>query len=122
MLQFRVVYKINTDASVSQQGERPGVGVVIWDRDGKVMASFSQGFNTCYQPQIAEVMVILEGISLAVSTGLLPAVLESDALTVVNDISSQVPLCANVGVVISDILILLMHVNVLSINFCSYVG
>ncbi|KAK1581235.1 hypothetical protein Q3G72_004186 [Acer saccharum] len=53
-------YKINTDASVSQQRERSGSGVVIWECDGKVMASFCQGFNTCYQPQIAEAMAILK--------------------------------------------------------------
>ncbi|KAK3230526.1 hypothetical protein Dsin_002407 [Dipteronia sinensis] len=43
-------------------------------------------------------MTILKGIWLAMSSGLLPATLECDALTVVNMISSKAAPCADVGV------------------------
>ncbi|KAK3198139.1 hypothetical protein Dsin_021554 [Dipteronia sinensis] len=62
-----------------------GIGVVIRDCHGHVMASLYQNINALYQPQIIEAMVILK--------------------------------CANMGVVINDILFLLQEVNVSSINF-----
>ena len=47
-----------------------------------------------------------------VERGLLPAVLESDAKGVVNMISSGSGLCADIGVVLSDIMSLASHVEI----------
>ena len=60
------------------------------------MASLCQNIKASYQPQIIKAMAILKGIWLAVSLGLLPASLESNALTVVNMVSSKEVLHANV--------------------------
>ncbi|KAK1550157.1 hypothetical protein Q3G72_014642 [Acer saccharum] len=54
---------------------------------------------------------------LAVHMGLLLTVLELDVLNVVNVIRSKASPCADVGVVIDDILCVLSQVNVLSVNF-----
>ncbi|TXG46410.1 hypothetical protein EZV62_028092 [Acer yangbiense] len=54
---------------------------------------------------------------LAYGNGLVPAVLESDALSLVNTICLKVVPHTEVGVVVQDILNLLLNVNVASISF-----
>ncbi|KAI9170277.1 hypothetical protein LWI28_025453 [Acer negundo] len=70
-----------------------GLGVIIQDWKGLVMESACYGLNANLQPHIAEAMAIHKGILLAGSVGLLPAVLESDTLNVVNTISTGDGLC-----------------------------
>ncbi|TXG46285.1 hypothetical protein EZV62_028213 [Acer yangbiense] len=71
------------------------------DYQGHVLASLCQNIKICYQPQIIEAMAILKGIWLAANAGLLPASLDSDALSVVNLVNSKVVPLADIGVVIS---------------------
>ncbi|KAK1571513.1 hypothetical protein Q3G72_018476 [Acer saccharum] len=113
----RGFFKINTDAAIDTAGGRSGLGVIIRDCKGLVMASACYGISASLQPQIAEAMAIFRGILLAFSSGLLPALLESDALSVVNEINAKEPSFADVGVVVSDILGVLGGVRVLSVNF-----
>ncbi|KAK3207114.1 hypothetical protein Dsin_021160 [Dipteronia sinensis] len=81
------VFKINIDAATRVRDGTSGIGVVIRDSHGHVRASLCQNLNANFQPQVAEALAILNGIDLAFENGFLPAVLESDALTVVNAIS-----------------------------------
>lgn len=94
------VYKINTDAALDERGFQSGIGVIIRDYQGHVMASLCQNFKACYKPQIVEAMAVLKGIWLAANTGLLPASLDSDALSVVNLVNSKEVPAADIGVVI----------------------
>ncbi|KAK3224784.1 hypothetical protein Dsin_004646 [Dipteronia sinensis] len=111
------IFKINTDKAVVTKDGVSGLGVVIRDDKGFVRASACYGFKVNYHPQIAEALAIYKGILLTVNTGLLPAMLESDALTVVNVIRSQVLPSADEVVVISDILCAINGTNILSMNF-----
>ncbi|KAK3193688.1 hypothetical protein Dsin_024998 [Dipteronia sinensis] len=101
-------FKINTDVALATEDGLSGFEVVIRDDKRYVRASTCDGVKANYPPQIEEALAIYKGILLAVNTGLLPAVLKSDSLTVVNDIRSQAPNSADVGVVISDILCVLL--------------
>ncbi|KAK3183660.1 hypothetical protein Dsin_030946 [Dipteronia sinensis] len=66
------------------------------------------GFQ-CNKTMIAEAYAILRGIRFAVDAVLLPAVIESDAKTVVDLIDAKAPPLADIGVVISDIINLCKH-------------
>ncbi|KAK3189185.1 hypothetical protein Dsin_028746 [Dipteronia sinensis] len=59
-------FKINKDAALNICQKVSGVGVVIRDYNGYVMASICQNFEACYQPQIAEAMSILRGLRFTV--------------------------------------------------------
>ncbi|KAK3217644.1 hypothetical protein Dsin_011614 [Dipteronia sinensis] len=74
-----------------------GVGLVIRDHCGTVVASSSQQVEAYFSPQIAEAVAILRCMIFAVDSGLVPAVIESDALGVVNFVNkvSYVPTKAN---------------------------
>ncbi|KAK3189239.1 hypothetical protein Dsin_028800 [Dipteronia sinensis] len=93
-----------------------GLGVVILDCCGRVLISSCRNIGSCYQPQIAEALAILEGLQLAISLGFLPAILESDALVGVQAICKKEAPCSEVGIVVNDILLFLSQVFI-SVNF-----
>ncbi|KAK3188892.1 hypothetical protein Dsin_028453 [Dipteronia sinensis] len=68
------------------------------------MASNAQRLEVSFSPQVAEVVTILRGIDLAMDTCLVPAIVESDALGVVNLINSGHSVSAEVGMVVDDII------------------
>ncbi|KAK3195602.1 hypothetical protein Dsin_026912 [Dipteronia sinensis] len=68
------------------------------------MGCSTQVLEACFSPQVAEATAIFRGIVFAMDSGLVPAVIESDAKTVVELINSgKVPL-DDIGTIIADIL------------------
>ncbi|KAK2658982.1 hypothetical protein Ddye_005515 [Dipteronia dyeriana] len=78
------VYKINTDAAVAVGGGRVGIGIIIRDFTGNVMASSSQPVRVGYFVYIVKALAILRGLQLARDMRLLPCFIEYDAQVVVN--------------------------------------
>ncbi|KAK2657606.1 hypothetical protein Ddye_010658 [Dipteronia dyeriana] len=111
------IYKINCDATLA--GRLVGVGIVIRDSEGFVMASSSQKIEVTLSPQVAEAVAIFRGIKLTIETSLTSCCIESGAEVVVGWINSKNPLCSKIGVVIDDIHVLLEQVHCGSINFVS---
>ena len=111
------MFKINIDATLNVHGQMSGLGVVIRDCNGQVMASLCSQLGVCYSPEIAEVLAIRRGLRLAMETGLVPVVLESDASVVVNAIGSQDRSSYDVGIIIHDISCLLRSPCFNSISF-----
>ncbi|KAK2635003.1 hypothetical protein Ddye_029795 [Dipteronia dyeriana] len=93
------LFKINSDVALRVSG----IEVVIRDWKGRVRVSFCYNLAANLQPQVTEALAILKGIRLASSMGLVPAIVESEALTMVDAIRSQVAPCIDVGVIIHDI-------------------
>ncbi|TXG53683.1 hypothetical protein EZV62_018939 [Acer yangbiense] len=87
-----VLWQVNTDAAVDLNDLRIGLGAVVRDNRGSVMAACAQ-------------------------TSLVPVVVESDALQVVEFVSSQSPPSSEVGVVVLDILQLIDSVPVTGVMF-----
>ncbi|KAL5817062.1 hypothetical protein ACOSQ3_025440 [Xanthoceras sorbifolium] len=110
-------YKFNTDASIDDHKNCTGLGVIIRDSRGLVMASCVKGFDSLYSPPIAEALAILRGITLAVETGLLLVCVESDTKFVVNLITSKAAPISEIGVVIEEILLLISMHPVYSVRF-----
>ncbi|KAK3184510.1 hypothetical protein Dsin_031796 [Dipteronia sinensis] len=101
------MFKINTDAALRFCDKVYGIGVVIRDSNGLVMAILCQNINVNYHPQIANALAILKGIWLTQNIGRVPIVLELDALSVVNSIVSKEVPNIEVGVRVHDVLCLL---------------
>ncbi|KAK2639047.1 hypothetical protein Ddye_026842 [Dipteronia dyeriana] len=59
---------INRDAALSEGEKVSGIGVVIQDSNGYVMASLCQNIRASLQPQVIEAMAILHGLQLAFET------------------------------------------------------
>ncbi|KAK3188547.1 hypothetical protein Dsin_028108 [Dipteronia sinensis] len=96
-------YKINCDAAIDSKTSRIGIGIVIRDANGFVMASSSQVFAAAFNAQIMEAMGILRAILFSIDCGMSPCVLESDAEVVVNWINKGSHFDSVCGGILSDI-------------------
>ncbi|KAL5797435.1 hypothetical protein ACOSQ2_002255 [Xanthoceras sorbifolium] len=77
------LYKINTDATIDFKSNRVGLGAVIRNSDGQVMALCAKHLHIHCSVVYAEAMALLCGALLASDSGLYPAVLETDALSII---------------------------------------
>ena len=111
------IYKINCDAGINVVGRLVGVGIVIHDSEGFVMASSSQKIEATFSPQVVEAVAIYRGLQLAIDIGLTPCKIKSDAEVIVGWINCKNYLCSEIGVVIDDIHLLLEQVRCVSVNF-----
>ncbi|KAK3231306.1 hypothetical protein Dsin_003187 [Dipteronia sinensis] len=96
------------------QLKRPHTNVQYWTRETGKNNSFlacgcrakasTQRIVARVSPQVAEALALLRGIQFVVDSGLMPAIVESDAKVVVDMIKLGAAPMADIGVIISDIL------------------
>ncbi|KAK3229054.1 hypothetical protein Dsin_000935 [Dipteronia sinensis] len=110
---------MNIDAALDAESGRVGVGIIIRNHLGEVMASSAQSVDAGYSPQVAEALAIFRGLIFARDSGLLPCSVESDAQVIVNLINSDdTPLSlSEVGLIVSDINRFVGSVRGCSISF-----
>ncbi|KAL5774533.1 hypothetical protein ACOSP7_012090 [Xanthoceras sorbifolium] len=110
-------FKLNCDASV---GSRPGVvglGFMIRNHDGLIMAAGSDRVAAFYSPQVAEVVSLLHGLQFAADSGFSCLHVKSDARGVIKLLNDHSIPDSDLGLVISDILSISVNPFVLSFNF-----
>ncbi|KAK2651128.1 hypothetical protein Ddye_018617 [Dipteronia dyeriana] len=109
--------KINTDTAIDVAKKRVGIGIIVRDSTGAVMASSSQQVKASYDPHTVESLAIYKGLQFALESGFWNCVLESDAQVVVNLINSNSYVSSDVGVIIQDILGLLVKFTECNVGF-----
>ncbi|KAL5745592.1 hypothetical protein ACOSP7_026738 [Xanthoceras sorbifolium] len=77
-------FKLNVDTSVDKVGRRIGAGAVVRDSAGSVVLAASQVFAGGFNAEEAEAKALKEGLLLALDSGCLPLLVESDSVNVVN--------------------------------------
>ncbi|KAK3189303.1 hypothetical protein Dsin_028864 [Dipteronia sinensis] len=92
------------------ENTKVGVGLVIRNHSGVVMAAGLQYINASFSLMIAEAVAVLCGIDLAVEKGMLPIVIETDALSVVNLIRAGCPISSDIGMMIGDVIARLQNI------------
>ncbi|KAL5836597.1 hypothetical protein ACOSQ3_013766 [Xanthoceras sorbifolium] len=97
-------YKINTDASTDYLNSRVGVGAIIHNDQGLVMATSSYRINSGLAVVNAEAMAILSGIQLAWEVGIHLIVVESDSKQVVNLLNGVGNSITDLGMIVNSIL------------------
>ncbi|KAK3211190.1 hypothetical protein Dsin_015896 [Dipteronia sinensis] len=105
------IYKINCDASVDAKNELVGLGLVIRNHLGEVMATGAYWLKENFSPKITEAIAVLYGINLDVDTSLHPFMVETDALGGVHLVNEGSPSLTDIGLVIGDILTRLKEVD-----------
>ncbi|KAK3195446.1 hypothetical protein Dsin_026756 [Dipteronia sinensis] len=98
---------MNTDAVIQAELGKVGVGIIIRDSTGNVLASSAQSIEVEFSPSITEAFVLLKGLKMARESGLWPCEVEIDARNVVHLIGSPNPLLSEIGLVIKDIKLIL---------------
>jgi len=96
-------YKVNWDASLNHAQEKVGVGVMVPDSNGKIVAASSSSLHTSVAPVVAESMAALHTVEFCRGRGFQKIVLEGDSLQVVSAIKNKSLLWATHGQVIADI-------------------
>ncbi|KAL5819558.1 hypothetical protein ACOSQ3_023495 [Xanthoceras sorbifolium] len=103
---------LNVDASLKPEASLVGLGAMIRDHEGQLMAGLSRKLVVLVSIEVAEASTILNGIHLAIEFNFNHLVVESNALNVINYIKSRSPPLSEVGLVIADIFALCFRVNV----------
>ncbi|KAK3222758.1 hypothetical protein Dsin_009783 [Dipteronia sinensis] len=112
-------YKFNTDATINKYGECVGLGIVIRDSPGFVMAASSQRIVVNYSPQVAEALVIKQELLFARDCGLFPVEIESNAAVVVGWIKDGSQACSDICLIITDICAQLPYLCCTAVEYVS---
>ncbi|KAL5756241.1 hypothetical protein ACOSQ2_020987 [Xanthoceras sorbifolium] len=84
-----------------------GLGIILRDHSGSVLAASAQKLAIGFSVSIAEAVAVLKGLQLALELDLLPVIVETDFLDVATTINNPSVYFSEVGLVISDIVDLL---------------
>ncbi|TXG63243.1 hypothetical protein EZV62_010237 [Acer yangbiense] len=109
-------YKINCDAAVNNNAGCIGLGIVIRDNGGFVLASCSLMLTAGFDATLAETMAIYRGLIFSRDCGLALCCLESDAAVVVKRISEGSHLDSVSGLILAEISTLITNLNVISVS------
>ena len=96
------VYKINYDGATFADQRRAGIGVVIRNAEGAVMAALSQLIPLPTTMAQLEAMAARKAVELALETGFTRVVIKGDSDTIYRELSSTDPSLALHGHVIQD--------------------
>ncbi|KAH7571945.1 hypothetical protein JRO89_XS04G0171800 [Xanthoceras sorbifolium] len=108
--------------AVNVREKKVGLGVVIRNASGVVVAAGSRCSTSLLSVASAEAEAIIFGINLAVDQNLFPVMVESDAAEVICFIQDKAPPLSEVGILVSEILRLADSHNLLCFAFCPCLG
>ena len=99
-------YKINVDAAVFKDQKAAGVGVLIRDCNGQVIAALSKKINAPLGPVEVEAKVVEAGVQFTKDIGIQDIILEGDSLTVLNALGGNTSPRSSVAAVVAGIKVL----------------
>jgi ribonuclease HI len=95
-------YKVNFDGAIFKDSNAGGIGVVIRDNAGMVIATLSQKVRGPQTVEMIEALAARRAIIFAKEVGIADVEFEGDAVNVIRDLSSQVPIHTPYGLIIED--------------------
>jgi ribonuclease HI len=96
-------YKVNWDAALNSANRRMGVGIIVRDHLGMVIAARSQTLEFLPEPVVAEAIAALHAAEFSRDLGLPTIVLEGDSLQVVKEVQDMRPTWSRYGHIAADI-------------------
>ena len=78
-----------------------GLGIVVWNSNGQVIALLSQQLNQAYKPIEVEVMAAIRGLEFTAKLGWDKVVIEGDSSIVINGLKTKEPDLSSYGWLIS---------------------
>ncbi|XP_075654856.1 uncharacterized protein LOC142625029 [Castanea sativa] len=97
------VYKLNFDAAIFSDLDRTGVGAIIRDEHGQVMAAMTASGPKVSSSMEAELLACRRAMEFAVDAGFNKLIIEGDNVNVMQAISSTRIDCSLLGYVVDDI-------------------
>ena len=96
------LFKINYDGVVFEEASRSGIGVVIRNNQGLVIASLTQKLPQAYQAIEIEPMAAIQALESGLEVGIDQAIVEGDSEIVVKNLVSNNLSLASFGLLIED--------------------
>ncbi|KAL0006685.1 hypothetical protein SO802_008187 [Lithocarpus litseifolius] len=93
---------MNYDGAIFQEQGRAGIGVVVRNSAGAVMASLSQQIPLPTTIAQVEALAARRAVELALELGITRAIIEGDSETICKDLSNPCPSLALHGLLIQD--------------------
>ncbi|XP_042956923.1 uncharacterized protein LOC122292545 [Carya illinoinensis] len=81
--------KANWDASISAAMKKVGMGMVIWDEEGEIMAYLCTAVDCLQDPTIGEALALRRAMLLCEELGFLKVILEGDSQVIVKAINRK---------------------------------
>lgn len=110
------VWKINWDAAISKETDRMGVGVVIRDATGRVLAARTKVILYITDPAAAEALAAWDAVVLAREMGGRWILLEGDSSVIVSALGAREPSHRNYGQILNDIKSLFSHFSLVEVQ------
>ena len=95
-------YKVNFDGAIFRESKEGGIGVVVRDQQGLVIATLSQRVKTCLSAEMIEARAAKRAIQFALEIGIFDANFEGDSELIIREISSQEAMHTVYGLVLED--------------------
>ena len=95
-------YKVNFDGAVFRGEEKAGIGVIIHNSQGMVMASLSQKNSLPQTVVELETLAATRAIEFSIELGFSKVILEGDSETVIKALQDNSPSLAPFGLLIRD--------------------
>jgi ribonuclease HI len=95
-------YKVNYDGAVFKETNAAGIGVIVRDSSGLVMASLSQKVRFPHSVPSIEAWAVKRSIQFVLEIGLTDAKFEGDSQTIVAALNDPKPSLAPFGLLITD--------------------
>ncbi|KAK4852042.1 hypothetical protein QYF36_020580 [Acer negundo] len=99
-------YKVNCSAVDGKGDYKTGIGVVIRNWRGEVMASCAQYIDGSFDGVVASIIAVYKGIMFSLDCGLRPCIFESDKTNVINRIVNKGHRLSNYGHILDEIEVL----------------
>lgn len=96
------VYKINTDASFSSSNSNAGLGIIIRNYRGQIMATATKYLQNVMSVDEAEALAAVEGLRVAMESGIYPVELEMDSIRIFKLFNKEMEDISEIGEIISD--------------------
>ncbi|KAI9164976.1 hypothetical protein LWI28_005432 [Acer negundo] len=99
-------YKANCSAVGGKDGYKTGIGVVIRNCKGEIMASCAQYIDGSFDGVVAGIMAVYRGVMFSLGYGLRPCIFESDKTNEMNHIVNGGHMLASYGHILEEIEVL----------------
>ena len=104
---------MNFDGAVFGELNMSGVGVVIRDNNGAVLASCSEKMFQAYKTQETEALAARKALMFAHELGFQSVILEGDALGLIQALKSQEQNVCPLGLLVEDVKVYLNHFQIM---------
>uniref|UniRef100_A0A2N9J5Z6 RNase H type-1 domain-containing protein n=1 Tax=Fagus sylvatica TaxID=28930 RepID=A0A2N9J5Z6_FAGSY len=115
-------FKANFDGAFSKESNADGIGVVIRDKQGLVIATLSQKVHACHSAEMIEALAAKRAVHFAIEVGLTDVEFEGDAENLIRDLNKPEAIHNAYGLILEDTKTMLQGFSCYSVSHIRHSG